>query len=73
MRIKEGNKWKTAFNCPLGSYRFKVMPFGLQGTPVVFMQLLNEVLHENLYKGGLVCLDDILIYTETMDEHVKLV
>lgn len=37
------------------------------------MQVINEVLHEHLYKGILVYLDDILIYTETMQEHVKLV
>lgn len=37
------------------------------------MQLINEVLHKHLFKGVLVYLDDILIYTETMEEHVKLV
>lgn len=37
------------------------------------MQLINEVLHEHLYKGVLVYLNDILIYTETMAEHVKLI
>ncbi|XP_060539018.1 uncharacterized protein LOC132709560 [Pantherophis guttatus] len=73
VRIRAGDEWKTAFNCPLGSFQFKVMPFGLQGAPAVFMQLINEVLHEHLYKGVLVYLDDILIYTETIDEHIPLV
>lgn len=45
--VKEGDKWKTAFNCPLGSYQFRVMPFGLQGAPAVFMQLINEVLDDH--------------------------
>lgn len=54
-------------------YQFRVMPFGLQGAPAVFIQLINEVLHEHLYKGVLIYLDDILIYTRTMEEHVKLV
>ncbi|XP_013927877.1 PREDICTED: stomatin-like protein 2, mitochondrial, partial [Thamnophis sirtalis] len=49
------------------------MPFGLQGVPAVFMQLINEVLHDHLYKGVIVYLDDILIYTETREEHVRLV
>lgn len=35
------------------------------------MQLINEVLHER--ECHLVYLDDILIYTETLEEHVKLV
>lgn len=69
MRIKEGDEWKTAFNCPLGSFQFKVMPFDLQGAPAVFMQLINEILHE--HKGDLVYLNDILIFIETMEEHMK--
>lgn len=39
----------------------------------MFMQLINEVLHEHLYKEDLVYLDDILIYTKTKEEHEKLV
>lgn len=35
------------------------------------MQLINEMFHKHLYKGVLVYLDDILIYTETKVEHVK--
>ncbi|XP_060542340.1 uncharacterized protein LOC132710346 isoform X1 [Pantherophis guttatus] len=49
--IKPGDEWKTTFHCPLGSYQFRVMPFGLQGAPAVFMQLINEVLHDHLYRG----------------------
>lgn len=37
------------------------------------MQLLNKMLHEHLYKGVLVYLNDILIHTETMAEYIKLV
>ncbi|XP_039178262.1 uncharacterized protein LOC120298525 [Crotalus tigris] len=73
VRIRAGDEWKTAFNCPLGSFQFRVMPFGLRGAPAVFMQLINQVLHEHLYRGVLVYLDDILIYTATREEHVSLV
>lgn len=65
-------KWKTAFNCPLGCFQFRVFPFGLQGPPAVFMQLINELLHDYLYNVVLVYLNDILIYTETIEEYVKL-
>lgn len=41
MRVKKDDEWKTTLNCPLGSYKFLVMPFGLQGAPAVFMQLIN--------------------------------
>lgn len=73
MCIQPGDEWKTTFNCPLGNYQFTVMSFSLQGAPAVFMQVINEVLHEHLYQGVLVYLDDILIYTKDMDEHTRLV
>lgn len=52
VQIKGGDEWKTAFNCLLGSFQFKVMPFGLKKALTVFMQLINEHLH----KGALVYL-----------------
>lgn len=39
----------------------------------MFMQLINKVLHEHLFKGVLVYLNDILMYIKTMDKHIKLV
>uniref|UniRef100_A0A2D4LZD5 ribonuclease H n=1 Tax=Micrurus spixii TaxID=129469 RepID=A0A2D4LZD5_9SAUR len=72
IRVKAGDEWKTTFNCPLGSYQFRVMPFGLQGAPAVFMQLINSILHGHLYCGVLVYLDDILIYTNNLEDHVHL-
>lgn len=45
----------------------------LQGASAVFMQLINEVLHEHLYKEVLVYMYDILIYSKMTEEHVKLV
>lgn len=41
VRIKEGDEWKTSFNCPLRSF---------QGAPAVFMQLINKVLHALSYQ-----------------------
>lgn len=72
IRIKEGDEWKMEFNCPLGCFQFRVITSDLQGGPAVIMQLINKVLHEHLYKGLLMYLYDILIYTKTRSEHVKL-
>lgn len=38
----------------------------------MFMQLINEIMNERLYKGVLVYLNNILIYTKSMDEHIRL-
>lgn len=45
---------------------------GYRGLLTVFMQLINKVLHDHLYKGLLVYFDDTLIYTKMKAEHVKL-
>lgn len=55
--LKAGDEWKTVFNCPLDCFQYWVLPFGLQGAPAVFMQLINEVLHKYLFKWVLVYLD----------------
>ncbi|XP_015279038.1 PREDICTED: RNA-directed DNA polymerase homolog, partial [Gekko japonicus] len=72
VRIKEGDEGKTAFNTPLGQFEYLVMPFCLQGAPGVFMNLINEVMHDLLFKGVIVYLDDVLIYSQDLPSHVKL-
>lgn len=64
---------ENLFQSPAGVLPVQSPPFGFQGAPAVFMQLINEVLHEHTYKGVLVYLNDILIYTEMNVEHMKLV
>jgi Reverse transcriptase (RNA-dependent DNA polymerase)/RNase H-like domain found in reverse transcriptase len=47
------------------------VPFGLSGAPPVFQALMNDVLRPFLDIFCLVCLDDILIYSRTEDEHIS--
>ncbi|KAK1805700.1 hypothetical protein P4O66_001967 [Electrophorus voltai] len=54
---------------PLWALRM-VMPFGLMNAPAVFQQYINEVLREALDRYVLVYLDDILIYSQRVDEHI---
>lgn len=61
-----------AFNNPLGQFKYRVMPFGLQGAPGVFMNLINDMLHKHLFKGVIVYLDDILIYSPDKPSNVRL-
>lgn len=70
VRIREGDEWKTAFNTPLGHFEYLVMPFGLTNAPAVFQALVNDVLRDFLNKTVYVYLDDILIFSETLEEHV---
>jgi hypothetical protein len=69
IRIKEGDEYKTAMRTRYGSYEFLVMPFGLCNAPATFMTLMNSIFGKMIDEGVVVYLDDILVYSKTMEEH----
>jgi transposase InsO family protein len=71
--LSEESKQYTAFSTPDGGlYQFRVMPFGLKGAPSTFQRLMcQEVLPGHLRKFAMVYLDDIIIYSQSHEEHLK--
>ena len=65
MRIKEGDKWKTAFRTRYDHFEYQVMPFGLSNAPASFQGYNNKILAEKLDIFIIVYLDNIFIYTES--------
>lgn len=70
VRMREGYEWKTAFNTPTGHYEYMVMPFGLTNAPAVFQALVNDILRDMLNIFVFVYLDDILIFSKSMSDHI---
>jgi hypothetical protein len=69
IQIKEGDKWKTAFPTRDGHFEYLVMPFGLCNVPATFQQFITKVLRKFVDRTCVVYLDDILVYSESEEEH----
>jgi len=73
IHMRKADEHKTAFRTQHGQDEYEVMPFGLVNAPVTFQTMMNKIRMEFLDHGVVVYLDDILIYSENMDGHIKLV
>ena len=70
VRIQEGDEWKTAFCTHYGSFEWRVMPFGLTNMPTAFQHFMNDIFGDLLDVCMLVYLDNILIYSDSEEEHI---
>ena len=69
IRVDEGSVAKTAFTSRFGHYEWLVLPMGLTNAPAAFMSLMEDTFRDELNKFVLLFLDDILIYSDTLEEH----
>ena len=68
--MNESDKEKTAFSCHQGLFEFNVMPFGLSNAPAVFQELMS-VVFQGLGDFAIEYLDDILVFSPTLEDHLQ--
>jgi hypothetical protein len=71
IRINPPDIHKTAFRTKYGLFEWTVMPFGLSNAPATFQSMVNAIFSDMIDDFIVVYLDDILIFSETMEEHVQ--
>ncbi len=71
IEIDEKDRPKTAFLTEDGHYEYNRMPFGVTNAPSTFQRLMNQILQPVIKKIALVYLDDVIIYSTSIEQHIK--
>ncbi|GBG74501.1 hypothetical protein CBR_g18911 [Chara braunii] len=71
IEMAEGDVHKTAFKTRYGTYEYLVMPFGLCNAPGTFQTEMHRILRPYLDKFVVVYLDDILVFSRSVQEHAQ--
>lgn len=69
IEMEESDKQKTAFVCPLGFWEFNRMPQGITNAPSTFQRLMEKCVGEMNLKQVLVFIDDLIIFSSSLEEH----
>lgn len=71
IRISDSDIPKTAFRTPFGHFEYTVLSFGLVNAPATFQAVMDRLFRPFLDKFVVCYLDDILVYSKNVDEHIE--
>ncbi len=71
LRIESGDEWKMTFHTRYGHYEYTIVLVSLVNVPAAFQGHINSVLHEYLDQFCISYLDDIVVYSNSLEEHTE--
>lgn len=72
VELEELHKERTAFTVgPLGFFEFNKLPFGLSNAPATYQRLMEECLGDFNMKICVIYLDDLIIFSDTYEQHLE--
>jgi len=69
--VKPEDVHKMALRSRYRHFEYVVMPFGVTNAPTIFLDYMNRIFRSYLDQFVVVFIDDILIYSESREEHVE--
>ena len=70
VEVAEEDRDKITFASHSGLYRFLCIPFGLKNAPAIFQRAVDIILYRVKWKTALVCLDDVVVYSQSVTEYM---
>lgn len=71
LEVSEKDRPKTAFVTKYGPFEYRKMPFGLCNAPSTFERCMELILKGLQWKTLLIYLDDVIIYSDTVESHLE--
>ncbi len=69
--LSKEDRPKTAFSTRDNHYQFTVLPQGITNGPATFQRVINHILGPARWKYALAYIDDVIIYSNTFEEHLS--
>jgi hypothetical protein len=69
LKVAKQDKEKTAFSTPWGAFHWNRVPMGLSNSPSSFQRLMDELLKYIKGQEAWVLLDDIVLFSDTIEQH----
>ncbi|XP_070017580.1 uncharacterized protein [Nicotiana sylvestris] len=69
--MDEEDAEKTAFTTPWGTYRYRIMPFGLKNDGATYMRVMTAIFHDMIHQEIEVYVDDVIVKSRNQDDHVR--